>query len=166
MLTGGIFFKLGAFFSKLGATNYFGIEKISFFGNYIDPCIYLVELYFPLFSVSNLWILRFQKLQMSKWQYWVWEALDCGGYLQSEIQGTHYTVHTMHLYCGGYLQSEIQGTHYTVHTMHLYCGGYLQSEIQGTHYTLRIYTVEVIYSLRSKVHTTHYASILWRLSIV
>jgi len=30
MLTGGIFF-------KLGAKNYFGIEKISFFGNYIDP---------------------------------------------------------------------------------------------------------------------------------
>ena len=31
-LTGGIFF-------KLEAKNYFGIEKISFFGNYIDPCI-------------------------------------------------------------------------------------------------------------------------------
>ena len=37
-LTGGIFFKnWGHFFSKLGANNYFGIEKISFFGNYMDP---------------------------------------------------------------------------------------------------------------------------------
>ena len=51
---GGIFFKLGAMganvlvqfekkiltggiFLKLGAKNYFGIKKISFFGNYIDP---------------------------------------------------------------------------------------------------------------------------------
>jgi len=39
ILTGGIFFKnWGHFFSKLGAKNYFGIEKISFFGNYIAPC--------------------------------------------------------------------------------------------------------------------------------
>ena len=35
---GHFFKKLGAFFFKLGAKNYFGIEKISFFGNYIDPC--------------------------------------------------------------------------------------------------------------------------------
>jgi len=31
ILTGGIFFL------NWGAKNYFGIEKISFFGNYIDP---------------------------------------------------------------------------------------------------------------------------------
>ena len=54
ILIGGIFFKLGAmganvlvefeniflmgaFFLKLGAKNYFGIEKISYFGNYMDP---------------------------------------------------------------------------------------------------------------------------------
>jgi len=30
-------FLMGAFFLKLGAKNYFGIEKISYFGNYMDP---------------------------------------------------------------------------------------------------------------------------------
>ena len=38
-LIGGIFLQLGAFFLKLGAKNYFGIEKISYFGNYMEPCI-------------------------------------------------------------------------------------------------------------------------------
>jgi len=33
---GGIFLQLGAFFLKLGAKNYFGIEKISYFGNDMD----------------------------------------------------------------------------------------------------------------------------------
>ena len=32
-----VFFNWGRFF-KLGAKNYFGIEKISYFGNYMDPC--------------------------------------------------------------------------------------------------------------------------------
>ena len=32
-----VFFNRGHFFFKLGAKNYFGIEKISYFGNYMDP---------------------------------------------------------------------------------------------------------------------------------
>ena len=31
------FLQLWAFLLKLGAKNYFGIEKISYFGNYMDP---------------------------------------------------------------------------------------------------------------------------------
>ncbi len=34
----GHFFTIGGIFLKLGAKNYFGIEKISYFGNYMDPC--------------------------------------------------------------------------------------------------------------------------------
>ena len=45
LVLGGIFFKLGALFLKIGGIFFkiggkkviFGIEKISFFGNYIDP---------------------------------------------------------------------------------------------------------------------------------
>jgi len=37
-LIGGIFLQLGAFFLTWRAKNYFGIEKISYFGNYMDPC--------------------------------------------------------------------------------------------------------------------------------
>ena len=37
-LIGGIFFyNWGHFVLKLGAKNNFGIEKISYFGNYMDP---------------------------------------------------------------------------------------------------------------------------------
>ena len=39
-LIGGIFLQLGHFF-KLGVKNYFGIEKISCFGNNMDPCFRL-----------------------------------------------------------------------------------------------------------------------------
>ena len=35
----GHFFTIGGNFFKLVAKNYFGIEKISHFGNYMDPCI-------------------------------------------------------------------------------------------------------------------------------
>ena len=38
-LIGGIFFTIGGIFLKLGAKHYFGIEKISFFGNYMDPWV-------------------------------------------------------------------------------------------------------------------------------
>ena len=41
ILTGGIFF-------KLGAKTYFGIEKISFFWNYIDPWLGTVGYYLVL----------------------------------------------------------------------------------------------------------------------
>ena len=34
----GIFYNWGHFFLKLGAKNNFGIEKISYFGSYMDPC--------------------------------------------------------------------------------------------------------------------------------
>ena len=68
-LIGGIFFKLGAMgakvfvefenvfliegiFFKLGAKKYFGIEKISFFGNYMDP--WRCELLLDFFVVSTL----------------------------------------------------------------------------------------------------------------
>ena len=37
-LNWGHFFTMGEFF-KLGAKNYFGIEKISYFGNYMDPSL-------------------------------------------------------------------------------------------------------------------------------
>ena len=36
---GGIFFTIGGIFLKLGAKNYFEIEKISYFGNYMDPWV-------------------------------------------------------------------------------------------------------------------------------
>jgi len=43
VLIGGIFFTIGGiFFSFLGAKNNFGIEKTSYFGNYMDPCIFVV----------------------------------------------------------------------------------------------------------------------------
>ena len=43
VLIGGIFFyNWGHFFSFLGAKKYFGIEKTSYFGNYMDPCIFVV----------------------------------------------------------------------------------------------------------------------------
>jgi len=35
----GHFFTIGGIFFKLVAKNYFGIQKISYFGNYMDPCI-------------------------------------------------------------------------------------------------------------------------------
>ncbi len=38
------FFTIGDIFFNLGAKNYFGIKKISYFGNYIDPCLFLVKL--------------------------------------------------------------------------------------------------------------------------
>ena len=31
-------FLIGGIFFKLGAKNYFGIEKMSYFGNYMEPC--------------------------------------------------------------------------------------------------------------------------------
>ena len=34
----GHFFTIGDIFFKVGGKNYFGIGKISFFGNYMDPC--------------------------------------------------------------------------------------------------------------------------------
>jgi len=37
-LIGAIFFTIGGIFSFLGAKNNFGIEKTSYFGNYMDPC--------------------------------------------------------------------------------------------------------------------------------
>jgi len=37
ILLWAFFLKIGGIFFKMGAKNYFGIEKISFFGNYIDP---------------------------------------------------------------------------------------------------------------------------------
>ena len=45
-LTGGIFL-------KLGAKNYFGIEKISFFGNYIDPWIQVISFRFTEFFMQK-----------------------------------------------------------------------------------------------------------------
>ena len=35
----------GIFFKKLEATNYFRIEKISYFGNYMDPWFYAFVLF-------------------------------------------------------------------------------------------------------------------------
>ena len=40
-LIGGIFYNWGHFFLKLGAKNNFRIEKINYFGNYIDPWLEL-----------------------------------------------------------------------------------------------------------------------------
>jgi len=37
-LIGGIFSTIGGIFLSWVAKNYFGIDKISYFGIYIDPC--------------------------------------------------------------------------------------------------------------------------------
>ena len=40
----GQFFTIGGIFFQLGAKNYFGIQKINYFGNYIDPCAMIITI--------------------------------------------------------------------------------------------------------------------------
>jgi len=46
----------GIFFFKLGAKNYFGIEKICYFGNYMDPWILVKYLAGKVFKILTFFL--------------------------------------------------------------------------------------------------------------